>query len=75
MKFKEAVKDTNKALKKLNEQDYIDGFKYPFQFFKQGFRDLFYGLKQLLATISCLLVYPLLPILYPIAIIIRMVKK
>lgn len=75
MKFKEAVKDANKALKELNEQDYIEGFKYSFRFFKQGFRELFYGFKELSITITCLMVYPLMPVAYPIAILIRMVKK
>ena len=75
MKFKEAVKDANKALKELNEQDYIEGFKYSFRFFQQGFRELFYGFKELSITITCLMVYPLMPVAYPIAILIRMVKK
>lgn len=75
MKFKDAVKDANKALKDLNDQDYIKSFGYSFRFMAQGLRDIWYGVKQVLITISCLLVYVLLPISYPIAVIIRMVKK
>lgn len=46
MKFKEAVKDANKALKELNEQDYIEGFKYSFRFLSKGFVSCFTGLKN-----------------------------
>ena len=75
MRLKDAIKDTNKALKTLNEQNYIEGFKYSFRFIKQGFRDIFYGVKQLIATLACLSIYPLLPIFYPIAVLIRVLKK
>ena len=75
MKLKEAIQDTNKALKQLNELDYIESVKYSFKFIKQGFRDVFHGVKQIFSTVVCLLVYPLLPILYPFAIFIRVFKK
>ena len=75
MNLKEAVKDTNKALKTINELCYKDGFKYSYSFYKQGLRDIWYGTKQLLATIACLLVYLFLPIAYPLAVLIRIIKK
>lgn len=75
MQLRDAIKDTNKALKALNEQDYTEGFKCSFRFIKQGFRDIFYGVKQLIVTLACLSIYPLLPIFYPIAVLIRVFKK
>ena len=75
MNFKEAVKDTNKALKEMKSISYTGGFSYGFTFIKQGVRDTWSGIKQILVTILCGSVLVFLPIAYPIAIIIRMVKK
>ena len=75
MKLKEAIKDANKSLIELNKLSYRGGFKYGFTFIKQGCCEIWQGVKQLLATIGCLSIYLLLPIAYPLAVIIRMVKK
>lgn len=75
MKFKEAIKDTNEAVKTLNSLHYHKSFKYSLDMMKQGIGDIYNGLKQLLVSLLCLSIYPLMPIAYPIAVIIRMVKK
>lgn len=75
MNFKEAVKDTNEAVKTLNSLNYSKSFKCSLNMVKQGFGDIYSGLKQLLVSVLCLSIYPLMPIAYPIAVIVRMVKK
>ena len=75
MKLKDAINDTNEALRDINDQNYIGGLKYSCKFIKQGLTDLFQGIKVMLEILICLSVYPLLPILYPIAILVRVLMK
>ena len=74
MKFKEAVKDTNKALLKALKHDHWE-LKEAFEFYKQSFDNFWYATRNLLTWIGCFLLLFLVPFFYPVAVIIRMVKK
>lgn len=74
MKFKEAVKDTNASFLEFLTHDNWE-IKLAFNLIKQGFRDVFSGIKIATVWILILLVIPFIPLLYIYAVIIRMVKK
>lgn len=73
MNFKEAVKDTNKGLIKWLTHDHWE-LGEAYRFYKQGFRDIWYATKTMLRWSVSIFAIPFIPVLYPIAIIIRMVK-
>ena len=74
MKFKDAVKETNKALLGFLRHDHWE-LKLGFNQIKQGLRDIFSGIKHISRWSIATLAIPFIPVLYPIAIIIRILEK
>lgn len=74
MKFKEAVKDTNKALAQLITHDHWE-LSLAFNLIKQGLKEVVKGFYFLLRWLFVLVTLPFIPLLYPIAILIRILKK
>ena len=74
MRFKEAVKDTNKGLMGFVKHDHWE-LKDSYTFYKQSIRDFCYATKLIVRWLLALCAFPLIPILYPIAVFIRLIKK
>lgn len=74
MKFKEAIADTNRALMEFVKHDHWE-LRESYRFYKQSIQDFCYATKFLARWLLALCAFPLIPVLYPIAVIIRMVKK
>ena len=74
MRFKEAVRDANKAAMVYLKHDHWE-LTEAISFYKQSFDDFWYGTKMFLYWLVFAISYLFFPILYPLAIIIRMVKK
>ena len=74
MKIREAIKEVNKDVVKFIEHDHWE-LRLGFSQIKQGLREVFNGIKNIARWSVASLAYPLMPILYPIAILIRVFKK
>ena len=74
MKIKDAIKDTNKALLLFLRHDHWE-LRLGFNQIKQGAREIFSGIKHISRWAISMLAIPFIPVLYPIAIIIRIFNK
>ena len=74
MKFKDAVNAVNKDLMAFLKHDHWE-VRLGFDLIKQGFSSLFSGFRYWFRWAFALCAIPLIQILYPISIIIRMVKN
>ena len=74
MKFKEAVKNTNESVIKLIKHDHWE-LKESIEFYKQAACNFWYATKVFLRWFLVLCCIPLIPVLYPISVLIRVVKK
>lgn len=73
MKFKEALKDTNKNLIQFIKHDHWE-LKQALVFYKQAFRDFAYATFILCRWFLALVGFLFIPVLYPVAILIRVMR-
>ena len=74
MKFKEAVKDTNRAVK-VAFSGFTSEFWEALRFYKQAWSNVLYANKCLFVFLLCCILMVFYPILYVYAVAFRMIKK
>ena len=74
MEIKEAISDVNKTLIEFLRHDHWE-LRMGLNMIKHGVSQILSGIFMLFRWIIALLAVPFIPVLYPIAIIIRLIKK
>ena len=74
MKFKEAVKDTNRSVKKVFSS-FPSEFLEAILFYKQAWSNVIYANKHLFVFLLCCILMVFYPVLYVYAVAFRMIKK
>ncbi len=74
MKLKDAIRDTNYHLVKFLKHDNWE-VKLGFKLIRQGLCDVFNGLYYLSRWTVALITVPFIPVLYPIAVLMRVLRK
>ena len=74
MQLKDAIKDTNKSLSKLMRKDVIE-VSEAIILYKKSILSFIYGTRKVFFVVGVVIAMTFLPILYILAVLIRVFKK
>ena len=74
MQLKDAIKDTNKSLSKLMRKD-VTEVSEAIILYKKSILSFIYGTRKVFFVVGVVIAMTFLPILYILAVLIRVLKK
>lgn len=74
MQLKDAIKDTNKSLSKLMRKD-VTEVSEAITLYKKSILSFIYGTRKIFFVVGVVIAMAFLPILYILAVLIRVFKK